>query len=74
MALTKLMKKYDFDPVTGFFSVNGCKLPREKRSYICLSYLCNRFFDAVGKNKYKLAEDICKKIKQLRIFAKSPLI
>lgn len=38
--LKKLKRKYKFTSKDGFWSKTGCKLPREKRSNICLAYYC----------------------------------
>lgn len=37
-----LKKKYGWDKQTGFLTPTGCRLPRNKRSWICRTYVCSR--------------------------------
>jgi len=41
--LLKLKEEYNFSVEKGFLGEKGCVLPRNKRSVVCLSYICGRF-------------------------------
>lgn len=63
----ELKKEYDFDNLNGFWTENGCKLPRHKRSIACLMFACSDIredfedFDMIFKNLAKLLLNIRKR-------------
>lgn len=44
--LEKLKLDYKFSLTRGFLGPKGCKLPREKRSYACIHYVCSKLVGA----------------------------
>lgn len=44
--LKAVKEQYEFDAKSGFLRPDGCALPREKRSYVCLDYVCQKLIGA----------------------------
>lgn len=53
--LKGLKELYGFTEKDGFWSPQGCKLPREKRSNTCLRYACHDLVKAAGR-KYHFGD------------------
>ncbi len=52
----KYKEKYDWDEDLGFWSEDGCKIPRENRSLICNLYFCDHLQDKI-KDEYGIDWD-----------------
>jgi len=52
--LNELREEYPFDSETGFLTPTGCALPRQKRSMVCLHYICGDIIKRVDKENQKV--------------------
>lgn len=63
--LDYLKRKYGWDKKAGFLTPTGCRLPRSKRSWVCLSYTCQRAYMHVP-------EQVVEFIQQSRFWLQNP--
>ena len=73
-AIGALMDKYGWNHVYGFWSKQGCVLPREQRSICCLQESCDKLDKYLTQEQRKRHRDIIKEIRRLRVLTLVSLV
>ena len=71
--LGKLKDTYGWDHVYGFWTENGCVLPRDRRSMVCLQHLCTSLRKELG-DKTETVKHLTDDIRKYRKVLKSALL